>query len=62
MHFMILNMTLVKHVYLYSTARLSYLILFCLVSDNEPADVEAECAGEVVELSVERERQPNDIM
>ena len=42
----------------YSPARPSYLVLFCLVSDVELADVEAERADE----AVEREWQPNDVM
>ena len=46
----------------YLSARPSCLILFCLVSDVRPVDVEAERAVEAVELPVEREWQPNDVM
>ena len=46
----------------YSPARPSCLILFCLVSDVGPVDVEAEHAVEAVKPPVEREWQPNDVM
>ena len=52
MHFMILNIIMIKTCisYLfYSPAKPLCLILFCLVSNVEPAAIEAECADEVVE-------------
>ena len=46
----------------YSPAKPSFLIFFCLVSDVGPADVKAKHAVEAVELPVECEWQPNDVM
>ena len=49
-----IDKTCIPHLF-YSPARLSCLILFCLVSDVGPAAIEAEHAFEAVELPVERE-------
>ena len=46
----------------YSPARPSCLILFCLVSDIEPAAFEAERTKEAVEPPMDREWQPNDVI
>ena len=46
----------------YLLARPSCLILFYLVSDAEPAGVEAELAFKAVEPPMEREWQLDDVM
>ena len=47
---------------LYSPVRPMCLILFYLVSDVGPADIEAECAVGAVEPPVDHEWQPNNVM
>ena len=65
MHFMILkydiDKTCISYLF-YSPARLSCLILFCLVPDIEPATLEVESAEEAVEPPMEREWQPKDVI